>query len=79
MINLSEHQSKFLDTEFGITIEQIDSMDKKAWIVVKEKCFDVVLDELLDENDEYNGDNEVSERCLLAESIMDIKFKDLKS
>ena len=73
MINLSEDQTEFLEKEFGITIQQ------KEWVAVKEKCFDTVLDELLDEDGHYNQANEDSERCSLAESILDVKFRDLRS
>ncbi len=79
MINLSEDQTEFLEKEFGITIQQIEIMGKKEWVAVKEKCFDTVLDELLDEDGHYNQANEDSERCSLAESILDVKFRDLRS
>ena len=79
MVSLSRRQSKFLETELGISVEQIKDMNKKRWVAIREKCYDIVLDELLDKNDNYNEEKEISERCLIAESIMDIMFKDLKS
>lgn len=77
MINLSPEQKGFISKEFKINLGA--DISKEEWKSIREKCYDIVLDEMLDENDEYNEDGDGNERCSLASSIMDIKYKDLVS
>lgn len=79
MINLSGNQTAFLEKEFNLSIQRIESMSKEEWKSVRMACYDIVLDEMLDDNDEYNEAGDGSERCSLASSIMDIKYKELKT
>ena len=36
MVSLSRRQSKFLETELGISVEQIKDMNKKSWVGIRE-------------------------------------------
>ena len=77
MINLSPEQKDFISKEFEINLDA--DISKEVWKSINEKCYDIVLDEMLDENDEYNEKSDGNERCSLASSLMDIKYKDLVS
>lgn len=78
MLNLSAMQKDFLESELNITCEQIEKMNIDEWQEVRFKCYDIVLDEMLDENDNYNPSGDGSERCSIASSIMDTMYKDLR-
>lgn len=77
MVNLTDLQAEFLKKEFGLSVGQIESMDTSAWKKVRENCYDIVLDEMLDENDEYRPEGDGSERCSIASAIMDLTFSRL--
>lgn len=79
MINLSKEQLDLLEKELGVTEEQIASMTKEQWFEVREKCFYLSIDELVDEDGEAIEDPLNPERLDLLESIADTKFKQLKS
>ncbi len=76
-MKLSEKQLDFLKTEFGITKEDIGKMTADQWKEIREKCFNIEADELMDLGDDEEA--EESERCKLATSIADIKFSQLET
>lgn len=76
-MGLNERQLEFLKTELGLAKEDIDKMTAGRWMGVREKCFYIEADELMDlEGDEAA---EESERCQMATSIANIKFSQIKS
>lgn len=79
MTNLSRTQKDFLNHEFGLSDKQIEKIGKDEWHEIREKCYDIILDEMLDDEDNYNEEGDGSERCSLASSIRDISFKKLKT
>ena len=79
MINLSKEQLDLLEKELGVTEEQIASMTKEQWFDVREKCFNLSIDELVDEDGEAVEEPNNPDRLELLESIADTKFKQLKS
>lgn len=79
MINLSKEQLDLLEKELGITEEQIEAMTKEQWKDVREKCFFLSIDELVDEDGEAIEEPTNPDRLDLLESIADTKYKQLKS
>lgn len=79
MINLSKEQLDLLEKELGLTEEQVEAMNKEQWKEVREKCFFLSIDELVDEDGEALDNAINPERLCLLESIADTKFKQLKS
>ncbi len=77
MIYLTDEQFEFLKKEFRITADDIEVMDKEQWRTIRKNCYNIVIDEMLDENGEYNPAGDNSERCWRASEIMDISFKKL--
>lgn len=75
MVNLNNDQLKFLKKEFGISKDELKSISKDDWHKLREKCFDISVDELLDD-DGYAVDF-VTKRCELAESIADMKYSQM--
>lgn len=76
-MKLNEKQLEFLRTEFSLTKEDIENMTADGWKEVREKCFYIEADELMDiEEDE---EAEESERCQIATTIANIKFSQLNS
>lgn len=75
-MKLNEKQFWFLKTEFGLTKEDIGEMIADEWKEIREKCFYIEADELLD----LEADEEVAEsdRCKLATSIANIKISQLE-
>lgn len=76
-MELDEKQLEFLKIEFDLTKEDIDKMTVDGWKEVREKCFYIEADELMDLGDDE--DVEESEHCRLATSIANIRFSRLKS
>lgn len=80
-MKLNEKQLEFLHAEFGLTEEAVDEMTADGWMEVREKCFEIETDELLDMH--YAGKDidkdEWTERCHLAVSIVDAKFSQERS
>lgn len=76
-MNLNERQLEFLHTEFDLTEEDIDKITADGWMEVREKCFYIEADELMDLEDDEGA--EESERCKLATSIANMKFSHIKS
>lgn len=74
-MKLNERQLKFLKTEFNLAKEDIEKMTADRWKELREKCFYIEADELMDMESE---EAEESERCQLATSIANIKFSQLK-
>ena len=79
MINLSKEQLELLEKELEITEEKIEAMTKEEWKEVREKCFYLSIDELVDEDGEAIEEPINPERLELLESIADTKYKQLKS
>lgn len=75
-MKLNEKQLEFLDKELNISKEDIEKMSAEEWKDVREKCFYIEADELMDLED--TEDQEESERCQLATSIANLKFSELK-
>lgn len=76
MINLSRKQLKFLKAEFGINKEQLGKLSKEEWHHIREESIWISADELMD--DEGHAVDFVTERCQVAESIIDITYDELK-
>lgn len=78
---LNDEQIEFLEKELNLTKADIEKMTKEEWKSVREKCFYIEADELLDM--EYEGKDidkeEWTKRCQLAISIADTKFSDLNA
>ena len=47
-VGLSKKQLDFLEGKFGITKSDVQKMDRKQWNKVREDCFEIETDELLD-------------------------------
>ena len=77
MINLTDEQKEFLKKELNVTDEQISEMNRQQWNEVRESCFEISIDELLDDSVDYEQEVEVSQRCTMAESIMDMEYSEL--
>ncbi len=76
-MELNEKQLDFLKTEIGLTKEHIGKMTADQWKEIREKCFYIEADELMDLEDDEEA--EESERCKLATSIANIKFSQLEN
>lgn len=74
-MKLNEKQLEFLEKELNITEKDIEGMSADEWKNVREKCFFIEADELMDLED--NEDGEETERCQLATSIASLKFSEL--
>ena len=79
MINLSKEQLTLLEKELGVTEDQVEAMTKEQWKEVREKCFFLSIDELVDEDGNALENASNPERLYLLESIADTKYKQLKS
>ena len=80
-MNLSKKQLEFLEKELELTKESIEKMSEDEWEDVREKCFEIETDELLDMDcggKDIDKDKR-TERCQLAISIVDLKYSDLKN
>lgn len=64
--DLTQNQRDFLAKEFKITDDDISSMTADKWADIREKAFDIEAELIPDNNDE-----EFSDRCKLAISIVD--------
>ncbi len=73
-MNLSSEQLDFLKEELGLCEKDIEKMSKEEWTDVRENCFYIEADELLDLPD---GEDEETQRCIVATSIADIKYSQL--
>ncbi len=78
-MHLSEEQLEFLQTEFNLMQTDIEKMTKEKWKDIRERCFYIEADELLDMHDEGKDidRDERTKRCQLAISIVDTKFSEL--
>jgi len=76
-MKLSKKQLEFLQTEFSLTKEDIDGMTADQWKEVREKCFYIEADELLDLGEDEEA--EESKRCQMATSIANVKFSQLET
>lgn len=76
-MKLNEKQLEFLEKELNITKKDIEGMSADEWKDVREKCFFIEADELMDLEDDEDG--EETERCQLATSIANLKFSELTS
>lgn len=75
MLNLKDEQIEFIENELGISEKELENINKDDWRKIREKCFNLSVDELLDE-DGYAIDD-VTEKCIMAESIADMKYSEL--
>ncbi len=75
MLNLKDKQIEFIENELGIGKEELENINKDDWRKIREKCFNLSVDELLDKYG-HAIDN-VTERCIIAESIADMKYSEL--
>lgn len=72
-IKLNESQMKFLDKKFGFKEDDIEKMDLEEWNKIREVCFEIETDELLDfEKTGKDCDNCDTEDYLMASSIIDL-------
>ena len=77
MLTLNDEQLKFLNDEFNVREDEIENMTKDEWKTIRLRSYDIMLDEMLD--DEDNAVKEVPERGLIAESIVNTKYSKLKN
>lgn len=73
MKKLSEKQLKFIWNNFQKTEEDIRAISDDDWYKIREESFYISVDELVDKSDE----DELTDRCLVAESIADMKYSEL--
>lgn len=73
-MNLNEKQLKFLKEELGFAKEEIEKMSVEEWKQVREQCFYIEADELMDLEDD---ETQESERCNIATSIANMKYSQL--
>ncbi len=69
MPKLTERQIQFLKTEFGLTDSSLENITPEEWEDIRLQAFDIEA-ELYPEDD----NEEPSERCALAVSIVDTDF-----
>lgn len=76
-VNLNEKQLKFLEEKFSITKFDVQKMDRKQWNKVRENCFEIETDELLD-CEKAGGDCDYcdTEDYLMASSIIDLPYEE---
>lgn len=82
-MKLNDEQLQFLKEELNLKKEDIQKMSSEEWIAVREKCFYIEADELLDL--EYYEDKignirtteQETQRCMIATSIADMKYSQL--
>lgn len=77
MSAFTKEQKDFLLNEFNLTESDISKMSEEEWEKVHDRCLDVILDEMLDENDEVIETKAESDRCNIAEDIIDIMYEDI--
>lgn len=75
MLNLKDDQVEFIQKELGISKEELEIISKDGWKQIREECFNISVDELLD--DDGNAVDDVTSRCTMAESIADMKYSEL--
>lgn len=75
MLNLKENQIEFIRNEFGISRRELEHISKDGWKQIREECFNISIEELLDE--QGNAIDDVTKRCVIAESIADMKYSEL--
>lgn len=75
-MKLNKKQMDFLNIELNIQSSDLDRMSAEQWKCIREKCFYIEADELMDMEDDEN-DTE-TERCRLATSIANIRFSELE-
>lgn len=64
--DLTQKQKDFLKKEFEVTDAEISNMTADKWSVIRERAFDIEAELIPDNNNE-----EFSDRCKLAISIVD--------
>lgn len=74
-VGLNEEQLEFLKKKFGIFKADIVKMTIEQWDEIREKCFEIETDELLD-FEENGGDCDFcdTDDYLLAASIIDAEY-----
>lgn len=76
-VGLSKKQLDFLEGKFGITKTDVQKMDRKQWNKVREDCFEIETDELLDcEKNGGNCDYCDTEDYHMASSIIDLPYEE---
>lgn len=74
-VDLNEQQQKFLEEKFAIKVEDIEKMNLEDWKKVREDCFEIETDELLDyEEAGGNCDDCETKDYLMASSIIDLPY-----
>lgn len=73
MKKLSEKQLRFMWDNFQKTEEDVRTISDDDWYKIREESFYISVDELVDKSDE----DELTDRCLVAESIADMKYSEL--
>lgn len=75
-IRLNENQMKFLNRKFGFKKDDIEKMNLKEWNKIREMCFEIETDELLDfEQTGKDCDDCDTEDYLMASSIIDLPYE----
>lgn len=65
-VNLNKEQLDFLSKQFDICQKDIENMSHKEWNAIREKCFEIEVDEML-----TYGENCNTKLCNLVSSIID--------
>lgn len=73
MKKLSKGQLEFLNENFGKTEADLEKLSADEWFHIREESFYISVGELVDKSDE----DELTDRCLVAESIADMKYSEL--
>lgn len=78
-LNFTEKQIQFLKDEIGVEESSFSSLSKEEWNDIREKCFDIEVDEEIEhmKRQESDPDNEESEREILATSLVDAIYDQL--
>ena len=75
-MSLSDVQYNFISKELGISKDDIDSMNPKKLRDLREKCFDIEVEEAVKAD---NDNIDISERGETAADIVDILLSILKA
>lgn len=73
-MQLNEEQLRFLKKEFGVSSDRIQRMEKAEWQEIREKCFDIEVEEAVAAD---FGEGEISDHGEIAASIASIKYSEL--
>ncbi len=77
MIKLSEKEKSFLKDEFNISDEDISSISKEKWLELKEKCFDIEVEESIKAAESKDDNYVMPMREVIAVHLAEKSLSDL--